>query len=120
MWQDVVLSTVGFGFTVMLIPQLMDVWRGKIVDGVLTKAILNFWTCLVTGVGCIIVGVVDITLNLPIAAIVSVFTGIMWLSLMYYSEKNRRKKSAHVSADMFATCSSAQVDTVRAPGCGKR
>jgi len=84
MWQDIALSIIGCLFTVMLVPQLMDAWRGK--------AIMNFWTCLVTGAGCIAVGVVDVTLHLQIASGVSVATGSMWLLLMYYSEKNREKE----------------------------
>lgn len=83
MWQDYVLSVVGLLFTLMLIPQL---W-----DGILGRAILNFWTCLVTGLGCITIGFVDITLGLPLAAAVSFSTGGMWLALMYYSEQNRKK-----------------------------
>lgn len=82
MWQDLVLSVVGLLFTVMLIPQLNDAIRGKVV--------LNFWTCLVTGMGCIVIGCVDITLNLPLAMVVSISTGTMWLALMYYSEENRK------------------------------
>jgi len=82
MWQDLVLSTVGFLFTIMLIPQLCDAYAGK--------AILNFWTCFITGLGCIAIGVVDVTLNLPIASVVSISTGLMWLALMYYSEKTRK------------------------------
>lgn len=85
MWQDVVLSIVGFLFTVMLIPQLVDASYGK--------SILNFWTCLVTGAGCIVVGIVDITLNLQYAAIVSVCTGVMWLALMFMSRRNREKQA---------------------------
>lgn len=83
MWQDVILSVVGFAFTIMLLPQLYDAVKGK--------AVLNFWTCLITGLGCITIGIVDITLNLPIACAVSVSTGLMWLALMYYSEKNRKE-----------------------------
>jgi hypothetical protein len=83
MWQDLVLSVVGFLFTIMLIPQLCDAYAGK--------AILNFWTCLITGLGCVAIGVVDVTLNLPIASVVSISTGLMWLALMYYSEENRGK-----------------------------
>lgn len=84
MWQDLVLSVVGLLFTIMLIPQLNDATRGK--------AVLNFWTCLVTGAGCVVIGCVDITLNLPLAMVVSISTGIMWLALMYYSEENRKKE----------------------------
>lgn len=73
---------IGFAFTIMLLPQLYDAYRGA--------AKLNFWTCLVTGLGCIAIGGIDMTLNLPLAAIVSATTGLMWLALMYYSEENRK------------------------------
>lgn len=82
MWQDLVLSVVGFLFTIMLLPQLTDAMRGK--------ALLNFWTCLITGMGCITIGIVDLTLGLPLAMVVSISTGIMWLLLLYYSEENRK------------------------------
>ena len=85
MWQDPALMIVGFIFTIMLIPQLLD--------GILNRAILNFWTCLVTGLGCIAIGFVDITLGLPLAAAVSFTTGGMWLALLYYSEENRKKNN---------------------------
>jgi addiction module HigA family antidote len=81
MWQDYALMFIGFLFTVMLIPQLRDAYRGK--------AIMNLWTCLVTGLGCIFIGIIDTTINLPLAAVVSISTGVMWLLLMYYSEKNK-------------------------------
>jgi len=83
MWQDLALSTTGVVFTIMLIPQMYDGIRGD--------AILNRWTCLVTGIGCIVVGIIDITLNLPISAAVSASTGLMWLILLYYSETNRKR-----------------------------
>lgn len=82
MWQDIALSFIGLLFTIMLIPQLKDGYHGK--------ATLNFWTCLITGLGCIGMGIVDITLTLYYAATVSISTGIVWLLLMYYSEKNRK------------------------------
>ena len=84
MWQDYVLSIVGVSFTIMLIPQLYDAIRGD--------AQLNFWTCLITGIGCFVIGLVDITLGLPIAAVVSFTTGIMWLLLVYYSEEKQKKR----------------------------
>ena len=83
MWQDPALMVVGFIFTVMLLPQLYDAYLGR--------AKMNFWTCLVTGLGCITIGGIDITLNLPMSAVVSVSTGLMWLALLYYSEKNRKR-----------------------------
>jgi hypothetical protein len=89
MWQDLALMIVGFVFTIMLIPQLNDARNGK--------AIMNFWTCLITGLGCITIGGIDITLNLPMAAVVSVTTGLMWLGLMYYSGRNRKRPTLYVN-----------------------
>lgn len=82
MWQDLALSAIGIIFTLMLIPQLLDSVRGK--------AILNYWTCLITGIGCLVMGCVYLTLELPISAVVSFTTGTMWLAILYYSEKNRK------------------------------
>ena len=84
MWQDFALSVIGIVFTLMLIPQLLDSARGK--------AILNYWTCLITGIGCLVMGCVYLTLDLPISAIVSFTTGTMWIAILYYSEKNRKRK----------------------------
>jgi len=83
MWQDFALAVIGFVFTLMLIPQLVDGKRGI--------AILNFWTCLVTGMGCIIMGGVYLTLGLMLTTAISFSTGAMWLLLLYYSEENRKR-----------------------------
>jgi plasmid maintenance system antidote protein VapI len=85
MWQDFGFAFIGFLFTVMLIPQLIDGLKGK--------AVMNFWTCYITGIGCIAMGDIDLTLNLPIAAMVSMSTGLMWIMLMYCSEMNKRALS---------------------------
>jgi len=85
MWQDLGFAFIGFLFTVMLIPQLIDGLKGK--------AVLHFWTCYITGIECIAMGDIDLTLNLPIAAMVSMSTGLMWIMLMYCSEMNKRTLS---------------------------
>jgi hypothetical protein len=84
MWQDLALSVIGIAFTLMLVPQLVDGMKGI--------ARMNFWTCLITGLGCIGVGIVDITLTLYVTSAVSMSTGIMWLMLLYYSEENRKRE----------------------------
>jgi hypothetical protein len=90
MWQDLALSIIGVVFTIMLLPQLRDVKRGKLVDGKQIKVILNFWTCLITGIGLIVMGSVYATLNLAVASAVSFTTAAIWLLLMGYSERNRK------------------------------
>jgi hypothetical protein len=89
MWQDIAFAVIGLSFTIMLVPQVMDAWEGK--------AALNLWTCLITGLGCIGMGLVDITLYLYYASVVSISTGCMWFVILYYSEKNKRKPGAAVA-----------------------
>jgi hypothetical protein len=84
MWQDIALSIFGLGFTVVLIPQLIDAFRGGIK--------MNCWTCALTTIGCFGVAIVDSTLALYYAAIVSTLTGIMWLLLLIYSIKNGKEQ----------------------------
>jgi len=83
MWQDIAFAVIGLSFTVMLIPQVVDAFNGK--------ASLNLWTCLITGLGCVGMGLVDITLDLFYASVVSISTGCMWFAILYYSEKNKGK-----------------------------
>jgi hypothetical protein len=82
MWQDIVLSGVGIVFTLILIPQLKDS-----IDG---KSQLNLFTSSITGIGCFIICLIDMTLNLHIAAAVSLITGLVWLSFfgLAYRTKN--------------------------------
>lgn len=103
MWQDIALMIIGFLFTVMLLPQLYDAYLGR--------AKLNKWTCVVTGFGCITIGGIDVTLNLPLAAVVSVSTGMVWLALMYYSEKNRKTDTKLVESTRII-CHSPPGDTI--------
>jgi hypothetical protein len=72
MWQDLLLSGIGIAFTIILIPQLIDSIRGK--------SQINTLTSSITGCGCFLICFVDITLNLYFAAIVSLLTGIVWLT----------------------------------------
>lgn len=82
MWQDFVFSIVGIVFTLILVPQLLDVFN--------KRCNLNCLTCATTGVGCFIIAFVDTTLNLPFAALISVITGIIWLLLLIFSIKNSK------------------------------
>lgn len=72
MWQDLLLSGIGIAFTIILIPQLLDSIKGK--------SQINTLTSSITGCGCFLICFVDITLNLYIAAAVSLITGFVWLS----------------------------------------
>jgi uncharacterized protein with PQ loop repeat len=90
MWQDLVLSSIGIVFTISLIPQLIDVMRKK------TK--MNLTTCIITSVGCIIIGGVDFTLGLPISAIVAISTGVLWgLMLIFSITPKINTENNHVS-----------------------
>lgn len=82
MWQDIVMSVVGIIFTIMLIPQLIDLIKKHIC--------MNYLTCVVTGIGCFVIAFIDITLNLIGAAAISVITGIIWILLFILSIKNSK------------------------------
>ena len=82
MWQDIVMSGIGIVFTIMLIPQLIDIVKKQVS--------MNYMTCVVTGLGCFVIAFVDVTLTLFFAAIISVITGIIWLLLFILSIKNSK------------------------------
>jgi len=76
MWQDISLSAIGIIFNISLVLQLKDVVNGK--------SKMNTTNCVITCIGCIIIGYIDFTLNLPFAAIIAVVTGIIWGSMLVF------------------------------------
>ena len=88
MWQDFLLSIVGIGFTITLIPQLNDSLNGKAYTNKITSGI--------TTIGCILISWVDITLNLYGASFISFLTGIIWLLLFLSSIRTDMNISKNV------------------------
>jgi len=87
MWQDLVISGVSFAFGFMIMPQVIDSFKGK--------SYLNLVTSILTVIGLIILGFTFITLDMWISASANFFTCIMWIMLLILSLKNYlRKKNA--------------------------
>lgn len=79
-WQDIVISMIGFLFGFILIPQIKDSLKGKTV---------NVMTSSLTAIGLYILGAAFITLGLWLSAISSIFSGTMWLILFIISLPRR-------------------------------
>jgi hypothetical protein len=76
MWQDIAFSVIGIVFNISLVLQLRDV--------IVNKTKMNTPNCIVTCIGCAIIAYVDLTLNLPFAAIISVITALLWGLMVVY------------------------------------
>lgn len=83
MWQDLVIAAVSLLFGFVMLPQFMDVWRGKTV--------LNLYTAGLTTVGLFIMGATFITLDLWISVVSECFSGVIWLLLFILSYRNRKR-----------------------------
>jgi len=84
MWQDFVISGVSFAFGFMIMPQVIDSFKGK--------SYLNLVTALLTIVGLLILGFTFVTINMWSSAIANFFTCIMWVMLFSLSFKNYLRK----------------------------
>ena len=82
MWQDYVIATVSLLFGVILIPQLIDTWRGK--------AVLNLYTAGLTTIGLFILAATFYTLSFWTSFIADMISGIIWFLLFIFSYKNRK------------------------------
>jgi hypothetical protein len=83
MWQDYVIALVSILFGFILLPQLVDTWRGK--------TILNLYTASLTTIGLYILGITFFTLNMMVSVIAEFFSGTIWLLLFLFSVKNIKK-----------------------------
>ena len=83
MWQDHVIAIVSLLFGIILLPQLVDTWRGK--------TILNLYTASLTTVGLFILAGTFYTLRFWESFIADVLSGIIWFLLFFFSLKNKRK-----------------------------
>ena len=85
MWQDNVIAIVSLLFGVILLPQLLDTWRGKII--------LNLYTASLTTIGLFILAGTFFTLQLWRAFIADVISGVIWFLLFLFSFQNKRKSN---------------------------
>ena len=83
MWQDYVIAIVSLLFGVILLPQLVDTWRGK--------TILNLYTASLTTIGLFILAGTFFTLQFWTSFIADVISGVIWFLLFLFSLKNKRK-----------------------------
>ena len=83
MWQDYVIATVSLLFGVILLPQLIDTWRGK--------TILNLYTASFTTIGLFILAGTFFTIQFWTSFIADVISGVIWFLLFLFSMKNKRK-----------------------------
>ena len=84
MWQDYAIATVSLLFGVILLPQLMDTWRGK--------TILNLYTASLTTVGLFILAGTFFTMRYWTSFIADVLSGIIWFLFFVFSYRNMKKK----------------------------
>jgi hypothetical protein len=82
-WQDGVIAIVSLLFGFVMLPQFMDVWRGK--------TILNVYTAGFTTIGLFVMGATFITLDLWISVVSEAFSGVIWLLLFILSFRNKKK-----------------------------
>jgi len=69
MWQDYIISIVGFLFGFMLFPQIRDAWHGRAMNG---------WTSGLTTVGLIVLAICFGSLELWISFAGEVFVASCW------------------------------------------
>ena len=86
MWQDYVIAIVSLLFGVILLPQLVDTWRGK--------TSLNLYTASLTTVGLFILATTFFTLQFWTSFIADVLSGVIWFLLFIFSLKNIRKSKS--------------------------
>jgi hypothetical protein len=84
MWQDYVIATVSLLFGVILMPLLIDTWRGK--------TILNLYTAGLTTVGLFILAATFFTMRYWTSFIADIISGFIWLLLFVFSIRNMKKR----------------------------
>lgn len=70
-WQDIVLTVVGFGFSLALIPTIMSKDKPPKL------------TCLLTGVGLLVNAVCVVTLDLWLAFASTLLSALAWFILLF-------------------------------------
>lgn len=85
MWPDIVISVVSICFGFMVIPQLIDSFKGI--------SFLNIYTAFMTILGLIAIGIAYLAIELWISAISTFFSSCMWILLFSLSMRNRRRKN---------------------------
>lgn len=83
-WQDYIISIVGFSFGIMLIPMVRDSLVGRTV---------NIYSAGLTTLGLYVISCCFFTLDLWISTISNLFSGSVWFILFILAYKQQRYKS---------------------------
>jgi len=81
-WPDIVISIVSTCFGFMVIPQVIDSFKGK--------SFVNKYTALMTTVGLVSIGIAYLAIELWISAISTFFSCGMWCILSNLSWRNKK------------------------------
>ena len=81
---DIIIAVVSFAFAFILLPQLRDVWRGKIS--------LNLYTSSLTTVGLIVLTANFYVMGFWISFAADFFNSVVWGLLFVLSYRNIKKK----------------------------
>jgi hypothetical protein len=81
MWEDIVISVMGFLFGFMLFPQVRDSLNGKC---------MNLYTSGLTTLGIFCIDIAFASLGLWISVISETFVGLVWLLLFVLGVKYRK------------------------------
>jgi uncharacterized protein with PQ loop repeat len=79
MWQDIIMSTVGIIFAVVLIPQAIDCYK--------KKCRMNVVSCSITTIGLVIIAVCMFTLDAYYTAVMNIITACVWGACWYFSRR---------------------------------
>jgi hypothetical protein len=80
---DIIIAVVSLLFGFILLPQLRDVYRKKIV--------LNLYTSSLTTIGLIILTINFLIMGFWISFIADFFNSVVWFLLFYLSLRNKRR-----------------------------
>jgi len=75
MWQDYVIMIVSFFFVYALVPQIIFGFKKK-------KPLISYQTSTLNILGMSTLGIIYMTLNLPLSSILSFLTAALWLTLL--------------------------------------
>jgi hypothetical protein len=81
---DIIIATVSFAFGFILLPQLREVWNGKIS--------LNLYTSSLTTIGLIILTINFYIMGFWISFAADFFNSVIWGLLFIFSYRNIKKK----------------------------
>ena len=82
MWQDIVIAVVGLLFGFILLPLLLDVWRGDST---------NIYTAGLTTIGLYILAATFFTMRYWLSFTADLFSGTIWFLLFIFSILHKKR-----------------------------